>query len=53
VTASTILRKLAAYPRQNRLATALRELGRLERTIFTLEFLRDIELRSIIPFGEL
>ncbi len=39
VTASTILRKLAAYPRQNRLATALRELGRLERTIFTLDFL--------------
>lgn len=37
VTASVILRKLAAYPRQNGLAHALRELGKLERTIFTLE----------------
>lgn len=35
VTASLILRKLAAYPRQNSLATALREYGRLERTLFT------------------
>ena len=31
---SQILRKLAAYPRQNSLALALREVGRLERTIF-------------------
>jgi hypothetical protein len=36
VTASLILRKLAAYPRQNSLATGLREYGRLERTLFTL-----------------
>jgi TnpA family transposase len=36
VTASVILRKLAAYPRQNGLALALRELGKLERTFFTL-----------------
>jgi len=35
VTASVILRKLAAYPRQNGLALALRELGKLERTFFT------------------
>jgi hypothetical protein len=33
VTASVILRKLAAYPRQNGLALALRELGKLERTL--------------------
>ena len=37
VTASVILRKLAAYPRQNSLALALRELGKLERTFFTLQ----------------
>ena len=36
VTASLILRKLAAYPRQNGLALALRELGRIERTLFIL-----------------
>jgi TnpA family transposase len=45
VTASVILRKLAAYPRQNGLALALRELGKLERTLFTLEWLQDPELR--------
>jgi hypothetical protein len=41
VTASLILRKLAAYPRQNSLAMGLREYGRLERTLFTLKWLRD------------
>jgi TnpA family transposase len=45
VTASVILRKLAAYPRQNALAHALRELGKLERTLFTLDWLQDPELR--------
>ena len=45
VTASVILRRLAAYPRQNGLAHALRELGKLERTRFTLDWLQDPELR--------
>jgi TnpA family transposase len=45
VTASVILRKLAAYPRQNSLALALRELGKLERTLFTLQWLQDPQLR--------
>jgi TnpA family transposase len=45
VTASLILRQLASYPRQNGLAAALRELGRLERTLFTLDWLEDPELR--------
>jgi len=40
VTASLILRKLSAYPRQNDLALALRELGRIERTIFTIKWLQ-------------
>lgn len=46
VTASLILKKLAAYPRQNGLARALRELGRLERTLFTLRWLENPELRK-------
>jgi len=45
VTASVILRKLAAYPRQNSLALALRELGKLDRTFFTLQWLQDPDLR--------
>jgi TnpA family transposase len=45
VAASLILRQLASYPRQNGLAAALRELGRLERTLFTLDWLEDAELR--------
>jgi TnpA family transposase len=45
VTASVILRKIAAYPRQNGLALALREVGKLERTLFTLQWLQDPELR--------
>jgi len=40
-----MLKKLSAYPRQNGLAVALRELGRIERTLFTLEWLKNIELR--------
>ena len=43
--ASSMLRRLAAYPRQNRLAVALREIGRMERSLFTLDWLRSGELR--------
>jgi TnpA family transposase len=43
VTASVIPRKLAAYPRQNGLAHALRELAKLERTLFTLDWQQDPE----------
>ena len=45
MTASLILRRLAAYSRQNSLAKALRDLGRLERTLFTLDWLEDPALR--------
>lgn len=31
-----MLRKLGSYPRQNGQAVALRELGRIERTLFIL-----------------
>jgi TnpA family transposase len=39
VSASLILKRLGAYPRQNGLALALREIGRIERTLFTLDWL--------------
>jgi TnpA family transposase len=45
VTASLIMRQLAAHPRQNGVAAALRELGRLERTLFTLDWISDPDLR--------
>lgn len=45
VTASLMLRRLAAFPRQNGLAKALRDLGRLDRTLWTLDWLEDPALR--------
>jgi TnpA family transposase len=39
------MRQLASYPRQNGVAAALRELGRLERTLFTLNWIENPELR--------
>ncbi len=51
VTASLMLRKLAAYPRQNGLAVALRELGKIERTLFLLQYISSVELRRRIHAG--
>lgn len=51
VTASLMLRKLSSYPRQNGLALALRELGRIERTLFTLDWLQNVELRRRVQAG--
>lgn len=51
VTASLILRKLGSYPRQNGLAMELREIGRIERTLFTLDWLQNIELRRRVNAG--
>lgn len=45
VTASLIMRKLASYSRQNKLALAWREVGRIERTLFTLYWLQSPQLR--------
>jgi len=45
VAPSALMRRLAAYPRQNALAKALREIGRLERTLFTLDWISDPALR--------
>jgi TnpA family transposase len=51
VTASLIIRKIGSYPRQNGLAVALRELGKIERTLFTLDWLQDVELRRRVTVG--
>ena len=44
VAPSAMLRKLAAYRRQNQLDLALQELGRIERTLFMLDWLESPEL---------
>ena len=51
VTASLMLRKLGSYPRQNGLALALREVGRIDRTLFLLKWLQDPELRRRVHAG--
>jgi TnpA family transposase len=51
VVPSQILRKLAAYPRQNKLALALREVGRVERTLFMLDWLSDQSLQRRAQAG--
>lgn len=48
ITASAILRKLGAYSRRNKLYQAFRELGRVIRTGFLLQYLSDKELRETI-----
>ena len=40
-----MLKKLAGTPRQNPVARALREIGRVERTLFMLDWFDDPELR--------
>jgi hypothetical protein len=45
---STILRKLGAYSRKNKLYQAFQELGRVIRTHFLMQYLADPELRSTI-----
>lgn len=45
---SMILRKLGNYSRKNRLYRAFRELGRVVRTIFLLQYISDVPLRRQI-----
>jgi TnpA family transposase len=53
---SVILKKIAATPRQNGLSVALREIGRIERSIFICDWLLDPKLRrrshAILNKGE-
>lgn len=39
VSGALIMGKLGSYARQNKLAKALREMGRIEKTIFTLDYI--------------
>lgn len=48
VKASTVLRKLCSKSRKNKLYFAFRELGRVERTIFLLNYINDPEMRRLI-----
>lgn len=51
VAPSTMLKKLGAYKRQNRLDFALAEVGRIERTLFTLDWLESPTLRRACQAG--
>ena len=51
VAPSALLKKLAAYERQNQLDLALQELGRIERTLFMLDWLESLELRRRCQVG--
>ena len=46
VTASLVLQRLSRYARQNDLAQALQESGRIEKTLFMLTWLQDPALRQ-------
>ncbi|WP_283717269.1 Tn3 family transposase [Clostridium perfringens] len=51
VTSSLIISKLASYSRQNSLAVVLREMGKIEKTIFILDYISSEELRRKIQKG--
>lgn len=46
VSASLMLKRLSSTTRQSGLAQALRQMGRIERTLFTLDWINDEELRK-------
>ncbi|ARE42417.1 Mobile element protein (plasmid) [Rhodovulum sp. P5] len=48
---SQLLQKFAAYPRQHELAIALREIGRIERTLFIIEWLLDTDMQRRAQIG--
>ena len=51
VAPSTILKRLSASPRASQLAKALRELGRIERSLFMIEWYSSPELRRRCQAG--
>ncbi|WP_123058884.1 Tn3 family transposase, partial [Brevibacillus reuszeri] len=51
VSGSLMMGKLGSYARQNKLATTLREMGRIEKTIFILDYISNETLRRRIQRG--
>lgn len=51
VVPSQALRQLASFPRQNELAIALKEIGKIERTIFILKWISSTELQRRAQLG--
>jgi TnpA family transposase len=51
VAPSQILRKLASYPRQNELSIALRAVGRVERTLFMIDWIMGADIRRRAQIG--
>lgn len=51
VPSSQLLKKFASYPRQQELALALREVGRVERTLFIIEWLLDAGMQRRAQIG--
>lgn len=47
----TLTCQLASFPRQNELAIALREIGRIERTIFILTWISSLDLQRRAQIG--
>ncbi|MGR3661755.1 MAG: Tn3 family transposase [Paracoccaceae bacterium] len=48
---SQLLKKFASHPRQHDLAIALREIGRVERTLFIIEWLLDADMQRRAQIG--
>lgn len=48
---SSILKRLSNYPRQNELALALREVGRVERSLFMLDWISNTNLQHRVQLG--
>ncbi|SEG81617.1 Tn3 transposase DDE domain-containing protein [Bacillus sp. ok061] len=51
VSGALIMGKLGSYTRQNKVAKALREMGRIEKNIFILDYLSDKTLRRKVQRG--
>jgi len=51
VSGTLIMGKLGSYARQNRIAMALKEMGKIEKTIFILDYIMDESFRRKIQIG--